>query len=170
MSAGQIFIVGFMASGKSTVGPLLAAQLGRPFIDLDVLIEAQAGCTIFEMVRQQGEAPFRELEAATLLRIAQGEPAVIAPGGGAITQAPNREVMRRYGVTIWFDTPFELCWQRIVQDGATRPLAPDEATARARYEARLPLYQASNVRIEMGNNVSAEDLVKQARLALAHRN
>lgn len=143
----QVFLVGFMASGKSAVGPLLAEKLQRPFIDLDVLIEAQAGCTIFELVRAQGETPFRELEAALLQRVAQAEPAVIAPGGGAIMRDENRCVMQQHGVTLWLDTPFEVCWQRIAADGTTRPLAPDEATARARYAQRLPLYQASDLRV-----------------------
>jgi shikimate kinase len=158
----QIFLVGFMACGKTTVGPLLAEKLGRPFIDLDVLIAAQAGCTIFEFVQQQGEAAFRELEAATLLRVAQASPAVIAPGGGAITIESNRAAMRHYGLMLWLDTPFEVCWQRIVNDGATRPLAPDEATARERYAARLPLYQASDLRLKVGANDSPETIVASA--------
>ena len=145
--SSQIFIVGFMACGKSTVGPLLAERLQRPFIDLDVLIEAQVGCSIFELVREQGEMPFRELEAAMLQRVAQAEPAVIAPGGGAIMRDENRRVMQSHGVTLWLATPFEVCWQRIAADGTTRPLAPDEATARARYAQRLPLYQASDLRV-----------------------
>ncbi len=160
----QIFLVGFMACGKTTVGPLLAEKLGRPFIDLDVLIAAQAGCTIFEFVQQQGEAAFRELEAAELLRVAQGPLAVIAPGGGAITIESNRAAMRRYGQTLWLNTPFEVCWQRIVNDGTTRPLAPDETTARARYESRLPLYQASDLRLAINPNDSPE---MTAEIALA---
>jgi len=167
MSQPQIFLVGFMACGKSTVGPLLAKQLDRPFIDLDALIEAQAGCTIFEWVRAQGEAPFRALEAATLLRAAQAEPAVIATGGGAITQAVNREAMQRYGITLWLDTPFEVCWQRIVADGTTRPLAPDENTARTRYAQRLPLYQASDVQVVLDAGDVAEQQARKAFAALS---
>ncbi len=162
MMKAQIFLVGFMACGKTTVGPLLAEKLGRPFIDLDVLIAAQVGCTIFELVRQQGEAAFRELEAAELLGVAQGPPAVIAPGGGAITIESNRVVMRRYGQTLWLDTPFAVCWQRIVNDGTTRPLAPDEATARERYAMRLPLYQASDLRLMVSANDSPETIVASA--------
>ena len=151
-----------MACGKTTVGPLLAEKLGRPFIDLDVLIAAQVGCTIFEFVQQQGEAAFRALEAAELLRVAQASPAVIAPGGGAITIETNRAAMRQYGVTLWLDTPFEVCWQRIVNEGATRPLAPDEATARARYGQRLPLYQASDLRVSVSPNHAPEQIVTNA--------
>lgn len=158
----QIFLVGFMAGGKSTVGPLLAAKLARPFIDLDRLIEAHVGCSIFELVRTQGEAVFRQLESAMLLSVAKAESAVIAPGGGAITQAENRAVMQQYGLTLWLDTPFALCWQRIVQDGATRPMAPDEMTARTRYEQRLPLYQASDVRVPVQTEDTAEEIAQLA--------
>lgn len=154
----QIFLVGFMASGKSTVGPLLAEKLQRPFIDLDRLIEAEVGCTIFELVRAQGEAVFRRLEAETLLRVAQAEPAIIAPGGGALTIKENRAVMELYGVRVWLDAPFELCWSRIIADGATRPLAPDETTARRRYEQRLPLYQASEYRISISAKSMSEEI------------
>jgi shikimate kinase len=54
--------------------------------------------------------------------------------------------MSRLGITIWLDAPFELCWLRIQKDGATRPLAPDEATARSRYEGRLALYRQASIR------------------------
>jgi shikimate kinase len=157
----QIFLVGFMASGKSTVGPVLAEQLRRPFIDLDRLIEAKAGCTIFELIQRDGEERFRELETQTLAETSQGEPAVIAPGGGAITRAENRTLMQKSGVLVWLDAPFELCWQRIQQDGVTRPLAPDEATARARYEQRLPLYQAAPLHITIQPAQSAAEIVAE---------
>ncbi|MBI1763342.1 MAG: shikimate kinase [Acidobacteria bacterium] len=164
----QIFLVGFMASGKSTVGPVLAARLQRPFIDLDRLIEAQAGGTIFELIQRAGEARFRQLETQTLAETAQGEPAVIAPGGGAITRAENRALMQDSGVLIWLDAPFELCWQRIRQDGITRPLAPDEATAHTRYEQRLPLYQAAPIHIAIQPAQSAAEIAA-ACLRQLHR-
>jgi shikimate kinase len=157
----QIFLVGFMASGKSTVGPVLAEQLRRPFIDLDRLIEAKAGCTIFELINRAGEERFRQLETQTLAETSRGEPAVIAPGGGAITRAENRALMEDHGIPVWLDAPFELCWQRIQQDGVTRPLAPDEATARARYEQRLPLYQAASIHIAIQDTQSAAEIAAE---------
>lgn len=155
----QIFLVGFMASGKSTVGPILAERLQRPFIDLDRLIEAQARCTIFDLIQRKGEEHFRQLETQTLAATAHGEVAVIAPGGGAITRAENRALMQQNGLVIWLNAPFELCWQRIQQDGVTRPLAPDEATARARYEQRLPLYQSAALHIAIHPAQSAAEIV-----------
>jgi shikimate kinase len=147
-----------MASGKSTVGPLLAAKLGRHFIDLDRVIESNVGCAIVELIAREGEARFRQIETDTLREAASSGDVVIAPGGGAITRAENRELMSRLGITFWLDTPFELCWLRIEKDGATRPLAPNEAAARARYEQRLALYQQAAIHIPIGEFHSPDEI------------
>jgi len=153
-----IFLVGFMASGKSTVGPVLAARLGRRFIDLDRLIEAKVGCAIVELIEREGEERFREIETETLREAASQSGAIIAPGGGAITREENRELMSRLGITVWLDAPFELCWRRIQNDGATRPMAPDELTAKARYEARLALYRLAPIHIPINQSHSPDDI------------
>ncbi len=155
-----IFLVGFMACGKSTVGPVLAARLNRPFIDLDRVIELAAGCTIAELIARRGEEHFRRVETETLRAVAQGEAAVIAPGGGAITRAENRTLMAQFGLTVWLDVPFDLCWRRIQQDRVVRPLAPDEASARARYQQRLPLYQQAAVRIPIEPHHSPSEIAE----------
>jgi shikimate kinase len=153
-----IFLMGFMASGKSTVGPVLAAKLGLEFIDLDLLIEAEAGCAIAELIEREGEERFREIEARTLREAMSRGAAVIAPGGGAITREENRELMSRLGITVWLDAPFDLCWRRIRKDGATRPLAPDEATARARYESRLALYRRAAIHIPIDESQTPDEV------------
>jgi shikimate kinase len=153
-----IFLMGFMASGKSTVGPALAAKLGLEFIDLDSLIEAEAGCAIAELIEREGEERFREIEARTLREAVSRGAAVIAPGGGAITREENRELMSRLGITVWLDAPFDLCWRRIRKDGATRPLAPDEATARARYESRLALYQRAAIHVPIDESQTPDEV------------
>ncbi len=156
----QIFLVGFMASGKSTVGPLLAAMLNRQFIDLDNLIVAKVNCTIAELIAREGEERFRQIETETLREAAQGETAVIAPGGGAITRLDNRVLMSRHGTTIWLDAPFELCWQRIQQDGSVRPLAPNEAAAREHYEKRLSFYRQSSTRVTTDDSQSPLEIAE----------
>src|SRR5262249_27915871 len=153
-----IFLLGFMASGKSTVGPVLAARLDRQFIDLDRVIEAKVGCAIVELIARDGEERFRQIETETLREAASRGGAIIAPGGGAITRAENRELMRAVGVTVWLDAPLDLCWRRIQKDGATRPLAPDEASARTRYEQRLPLYQQASIRIPINPSQTPDDI------------
>ncbi len=143
-----LFLVGFMACGKSTVGPALGARLGCAFIDLDQRIEAETGCTIGDLILRDGEAAFRRLETEALRAVAR-EAAVIAPGGGAITREENRDLMRQAGLVLWLDAPFDLCWQRIRQDGVVRPLAPDPETARGRYDQRLPLYRQASLRVSI---------------------
>jgi shikimate kinase len=154
----QIFLIGFMACGKSTVGPALAAKLDRPFIDLDPLIEAKVGCTIAELIAREGEERFRQLETETLREAAQNRRAIIAPGGGAITRAENRQLMSQLGITVWLDAPFDLCWRRIGQDATVRPLAPNEESARARYEQRLPLYQQASIRVAISQSQSPDNI------------
>ncbi|MFN7829104.1 MAG: shikimate kinase [Acidobacteriota bacterium] len=156
----SLFLVGFMASGKTTVGPVLAARLGVPFTDLDRLIEAESGTTIAAIIGREGEESFRRLETATLRTVIAAAPGVIAPGGGAITRVENRELMAGHGTVIWLDAPFELCWERIGADKVVRPLASDEASARARYEQRQPLYREARLRIPITAELSPDDIVR----------
>lgn len=165
---GPIFLLGFMASGKSTVGPELAQRLGREFVDLDRVLEAQAGCTIAALIAREGEGWFRHQETEALRSLAQRGRLVIAPGGGAITRAENRALMAQSGVTVWLDAPFGLCWQRIEQDGATRPLAPNQPAARGRYDARLPLYAEATVRVVIHAEQTPQQIADAIVLALCH--
>ncbi|MBP6821359.1 MAG: shikimate kinase [Acidobacteria bacterium] len=160
-----IFLVGFMASGKTTVGAALAGRLDRRFVDLDELIVAQAGCSIAEIVTRDGEERFRQLETEMLRQEAKSS-SVISPGGGAIARAENREVMAQAGVMVWLDAPFELCWQRIKQDTVVRPLAATEETARDRYEQRLPLYRQARLRIAINPNQAPEEIAEAILLQL----
>lgn len=156
-----------MGCGKTTVGPVLAERLDRPFIDLDRLIEASNGTTIAEIIRDRGEEYFRRLETETLRDSLEDRPVVMAPGGGAILRAENRELMTRHGLTVWLDAPFELCWRRIAQDGVVRPLAPDEATARARFEERTPLYRQAERQIPIDAEMTPEEIVAKIVEALS---
>ncbi len=162
-----IFLVGFMASGKTTVGAALASKLGRRFVDLDPLIVAKAGCSIAELIAREGEERFRQLETETLREVVASEAAIIAPGGGAITRNENRAVMNQFGLTVWLDAPFELCWQRIKQDVVVRPLAATEDAARERYEQRLPLYQQASVRVSTAESQSPDDIAEAILSALS---
>src|SRR5262249_30991091 len=157
-SQSPIFLLGFMASGKSTVGPVLAAKLDRRFIDLDRVIEAKVCCAIVEFIRREGEERFRELETETLREAASQQGTIIAPGGGAITREANRELMSRVCVTVWLDAPCELCRRSVQSEGATRAMASDELTARARYEGRLALYRQASIHTPINQSHSPDDI------------
>lgn len=154
----SIFLVGFMACGKTTVGPLLAAGLGLPFTDLDQLIESKRHLTIAEIIGQQGEEEFRQLETAMLREVIETAPGVIAPGGGAITRSENRVLMATAGTVVWLDAPFDLCWERIRQDKVERPLARNEEGARARYKSRLPLYHEASRRVAVAAEMTPAEI------------
>jgi shikimate kinase len=138
-----IYLVGFMACGKTTVGSLLAERLGWEFIDLDTIIERQAGQPIREIFAQRGEEDFRRLETYALHEavgeIRLGLPRVVALGGGAFTREENVYLIEGHGVSVWLDCPLDVVRGR-VQENADRPLARDPARFEALYAERQGLY------------------------------
>jgi shikimate kinase len=154
--ASGVFLVGFMGCGKSTTGPVLAARLKRPFIDLDRLIEARTGRTVPELIFAEGEPQFRRLETEALRASCWTKESVVALGGGAFISGANRNLIARSGVSIWLDAPFELCWRRISADRTCRPFAPDESSAYLRYEQRLAHYETSTFRVAIEESFSPD--------------
>ena len=159
-----ICLTGFMGCGKTTVGQLLARQIGWRFADLDTRIEEHAGLTINQIFERHGEPAFREIEHERLLH-ALGEaaeqdlPIVLALGGGTLAQPRNAELLRSFGaakgpagqgsgiVAIWLDCPIEVLLARCATM-THRPLFRDEASFRKLYEERLPCYQQADYRVE----------------------
>lgn len=99
-SCQNIVLVGFMGTGKTSVGKELAGRLGRDFIDLDDVIEKRAGCTVNEIFRDKGEAHFRELEKAVIREYAHKNKMIIAAGGGAVIFDENVQHLKRNGLMI----------------------------------------------------------------------
>ena len=165
----NLFLVGFMASGKTTVGRALAARLGLPFVDLDEEIITTAGSTIVEMIVQQGEAAFRQLETECLRRAITREAVVIALGGGAFTQSVNRSLITQAGVSIWLDAPFALCWERIQRDAVVRPLAPTADEARTRFLQRIPIYEQAEIRVQIQKDSFPEKIAGEILAHLQQR-
>jgi shikimate kinase len=145
-----LYLVGFMGSGKTTVGRHLAERLGWSFFDLDHEIEAAEKTTIAELFDARGEPEFRRIESEMLRQhirsIERGRPAVIALGGGAFVDAGNRELALQNGIAIWLDCPFERV-QRRVGDTSARPLARDPQRFAALYESRREIYALADVRV-----------------------
>ena len=147
-----IYIVGFMASGKTTIGRALADHLGWDFLDLDEAIEAEQHCTIADIFDRFGEEHFRALETEAIRkqvrRVRTGRPVVMAVGGGAFAREENFELLQENGVTVWLDCPLELARRRVAAD-CGRPLARDPVKFAALYEARRPVYSRADYRIEV---------------------
>ena len=145
-----IYLVGFMGSGKSTIGQRLSQKLGWPFADLDDDIIAEAGKSIAELFDQEGEDRFRSVEAAVLERriaaVKLGRPIVLALGGGTFAQPANRAKLKGNGISIWLDVPFDVV-QRRVAGFEHRPLARNPDKFRALFNARLPFYAEADARI-----------------------
>jgi shikimate kinase len=147
-----ICLTGFMGSGKTTVGRLLARQLGWPFFDLDSQIEERSRLTIPQIFERLGEPAFRDMEYEMLARdlgqaSEQKRSLVIALGGGTIAQ-PRSQVLLRENrcVLIWLDCPIEELLARCATI-SNRPLFRDEASFRALYEQRKPWYQQADYRV-----------------------
>jgi shikimate kinase len=147
-----IYVVGFMASGKTTIGHRLADELGWSFVDLDEDIEAAAGTTITEIFDTRGEEEFRRLETEAIQRrvrlIERGRPMVVALGGGAFTQQKNFELLENNGISVWLDCPIETVKERVAR-ASHRPLARDASKFRELYDARRSAYERADYRIEI---------------------
>lgn len=145
----RIVLTGFMGSGKTTVGPLLAARLGWSFHDVDDVIEAEAGATIAELFASHGEGLFREREHATIARLAAGDNLVLALGGGAIERAETRDLLLTAPGTLLVHLEVELATTLLRCRGAEniRPILADRANLANRYQRRLPLYRMAHASI-----------------------
>jgi shikimate kinase len=135
----DVVIVGAPGSGKSTVGALLAERLGVPFVDVDTVVEAEAGKPIGEIFAEDGEPAFRAVEEATTQRLL-AEPGVLSLGGGAILSATTREALRGQRV-IWLQVGIAAAMKRIGLATA-RPLLLGNVRGRliALLNERIPLY------------------------------
>jgi shikimate kinase len=145
-----LYLLGFMASGKSTIGRHLADRLGWSFFDTDHEIEAAEKTAISRIFDTRGEAEFRRIESEILRQhvrfIERGRPAVIALGGGAFLAPRNRELLAANGITIWLDCPFATV-QRRVSQSSHRPLARDPETFAALYTSRREIYCLADIRV-----------------------
>jgi shikimate kinase len=135
-----VYLVGMPGSGKSTVGPVLAERLGVPFVELDAEIERAAGRTVSEIFEHDGEARFRELEAAALTDAAARDPSVVSCGGGVVLEPANRVTLRATGVVVFLSVPLEVLAQRVAP-AEDRPLIRHQGDLERLLAERERLYR-----------------------------
>jgi shikimate kinase len=150
-----IYVVGFMASGKSTVGRHLAHRLGWNFFDTDDEIESGEKLTIAEIFDTRGETEFRRIETGIIRQhlrwIERGRPAVLALGGGAFAEPASRQLLQDNGLAVWLDCPFEIVKRRLGLD-SKRPLARDPEKFAELFEARRGAYSLADIHIPIEND------------------
>jgi shikimate kinase len=146
----NIILTGFMGTGKSSVGKVLAKLLMRRFVDLDELIEAEAGMAIKEIFACHGEPHFRALEAEMIKRLEVEEDLVLSTGGGAVISPENRRRMRRAGRVVNLTASVAAIQKRLMGDGE-RPLLKDDKSSEkiaAMLTEREPFYADADIRID----------------------
>jgi len=162
-----IFLVGFMASGKTTVGAALAARCGWSFHDTDRMVADRAGRSIEAIFREQGEGRFREMEWDALQSLRGARRAVVATGGGLFLSVVPRAFMKREGTTVWLDVPLEAARERVGDQA--RPLWRDDdpIALRVFFERRRAAYALADVCVDASG--TAPDAVADRVWRARHR-
>jgi shikimate kinase len=151
MGVRAVFLVGFMASGKTSVGQELARRLHWQFVDLDARIESRERQSIPEIFLTRGEPGFRLAETAALRELTESleRDTIVALGGGAFTRQPNRDLLRDWP-SVFLDAPASELWRRCEEDPVERPLRKDKDRQQffRLYVQRLPCYRQATVTVE----------------------
>lgn len=167
-----IVLVGLMGAGKTSVGKRIAAKLHLPFVDADAEIEKAADATIPEIFAQHGEAYFRDGERRVIRRLLDGNPKVLATGGGAFMNDETRAAIVEGAVSIWLRAELDVLMAR-VRKRANRPLLqnPDpEGTMRRLMAERDPVYSEANVHIlsrDVTHEIVADETIEALLVFLA---
>jgi shikimate kinase len=143
----KIYLVGFMAAGKTTVARALADRLGWRAEDIDELIEARERRTVAEIFQRQGEPYFRDVERDILKLLLPLRHVIVATGGGTFMDPENRAAINLDGVSVWLDVELEHLLARIPQDGR-RPLAADRAAMERLFAVRVAAYRTAQIRVD----------------------
>lgn len=166
----SIVLVGLMGAGKTCIGKRLARQLGMPFVDADVEIEAAADCSIEEIFARYGEQAFRDGERRVIARLLDEAPQVVATGGGAFVSPETRENVRGKGISVWLKADLEVLLQRVSRR-SNRPLLKNgdkRRTLERLMAERYPTYAEADFTVESGTE-SPDVTVKKVIDALRQR-
>jgi shikimate kinase len=151
MGARAVFLIGFMGSGKTSVGKQLARRLGWEFVDLDARIRAREGKSIPEIFEDRGEAGFRAAETTALVDLTESldRDSAVALGGGAFAQEQNRRLLASSSwPSVFLQAPVEELWRRCSDDPEIRPLRQDRKQFGRLHAERLPFYQQATITVE----------------------
>ncbi|MEZ4297958.1 MAG: shikimate kinase [Polyangiaceae bacterium] len=167
-----VSLLGLRGAGKTTIGSLASTRLGVPFVELDSLVSERTGMTLAALFELQGSEGYRRMEREELLRLLSSSPrAVVATGGGIVTDHQSFERLRERTVTIWLKASPEDHWNRVVAQGDARPMADREGAMeelRALWTARRALYERASHVIDtsqLGLEKSVQRVVKLWREA-----
>ena len=158
----NVYLIGMMGAGKTTVGQLLAQKLKYVFFDSDALIVKAAGKSINEIFATSGESEFRQLESQVLSELSSYKKLVVATGGGIVLQRMNWSYLH-HGIVVWLDVPVELLWHRL-QDDQTRPLLKDPdplGKLESILAQREHLYDQADLRVTITENQEPLEIVNR---------
>jgi XRE family aerobic/anaerobic benzoate catabolism transcriptional regulator len=163
-----VALVGLRGAGKSTIGRALAQRLGVAFVELDGLVEKQAGLPLAAIFQLHGEAYYRRLAREVLSRfLAETAAAVIATGGGIVTDPPSFKLLQKRSRTVWLQASPEDHWQRVLEQGDVRPGAASphaQEELRALLKSREPLYSQAELAVDtsrLGIDGAVEEIARK---------
>ncbi|MCF2147854.1 shikimate kinase [Desmonostoc muscorum LEGE 12446] len=163
----NLYLIGMMGVGKTTVGRLLAKQLGYGYVDTDDVIAQAAGKSINQIFADEGEAAFRKLETDVLSQVCAFTKLTIATGGGIVLQRENWGYLH-HGLIVWLDASVELIYRRLAED-TTRPLLQDvdpKGKLRSLLEQRQSLYAQADIRIAIAQEETPEQIATRVMEAI----
>jgi shikimate kinase len=163
-NAQSLILIGYRATGKTTVGRVLAARLRCEFTDLDESIEAVFGGSIADIFRSEGETGFRNRESSAIRALSGQNRSVVATGGGAILRNENRNALRSLGFVVWLVSGPDAIWTRLQGDPATMARRPNLTSSggieevRELLKVREPLYRETADFVVNSDDISPEQL------------
>lgn len=164
----NLILIGLMGAGKSSVGRIVASQLGIPFIDTDSEIERVSRMTIPELFAAYGEQEFRALESRVIKRVLRGGPRVVSTGGGAFINERSRKFIKKGGLSLWLKADLDVLWER-VNKRDTRPLLRTEnpkKTLEDLMNARYPIYAEADLTV-ISRDVRKEKMANEILAVVA---
>ncbi|MDG3577454.1 shikimate kinase [Rhizobium sp. YJ-22] len=165
----NLILVGLMGAGKSSVGKIVASQLGIPFIDTDHEIERVSRMTIPELFARYGEQEFRDLETRVIRRLLRQGPRVVSTGGGAFINERTRQHLKSGGLSIWLKADLDVLWDRVSRRD-NRPLLKTEnpkQTLENLMTARYPIYAEADLTVQ-SRDVRKELVAREILDAIIH--